>query len=150
MLLLSSLSSYWGLKKNQILFFGFLVSICIFLLSSSVAAQAGKKYLLEKIWLYKQPTEVRPYISWSMSVKETTTSQWGYLGVQNISWEKSFGTRNGCPNPYSKISVTKQTNSHVMQHCRAITMHGFVAFRFYSNRNIHVFQEQKMAASLSK
>ena len=103
--------------------------------------RAGKNYLLEKIWLYKQPTEVRPYISWSMSVKETTTSQWGYLGVQNLSWEKSLGTRNGCPNPYSKISVTKQTNSHVMQHCHAITMHGFVAFRFYSNRNIHVFQE---------
>ena len=38
----------------------------------------------------------------------------------------------------SKISVTKQTNSHVMQHCHAITMHGFVAFRFDSNRNIHV------------
>ena len=73
-----------------------------------------------------------------MSVKETTTSQWGYLGVQNLSWEKSLGTRNGCPNPYSKISVTKQTNSHVMQHCHAITMHGFVAFRFDSNRNIHV------------
>ena len=111
--------------------------------------RAGKNYLLEKIWLYKQPTEVRPYISWSMSVKETTTSHWGYLGVQNLSWEKSLGTRNGCPNPYSKISVTKQTNSHVMQHCHAITMHGFVASRFYSNRNIHVVQEQKMEASLN-
>ena len=104
--------------------------------------RAGKNYLLEKIWLYKQPTEERPYISWSMSVKENGKSPSGVIWEFKISLGKSpLGLENGCPNPYSKISVTKQTNSHVMQHCHAITMHGFVAFRFYSNRNIHVFRE---------